>query len=124
MAVTCVLVLQAVREARKAAKREKREQERRQAVEEAAAMLPLSPRHTAARASRAARESSYGGDRGGDWVGGSEDFEDNTERGVSPAVAATRGTAANQAANEDVLGADGAPLIDALSSRYGGHATI
>lgn len=84
-------------------------------------MQPLSPRHTAARAARAARDNSYGRSslRGGEWVGGSEDLDDDEGvRGVSPA--GNRGGLNGQAAGEEVLGADGGPLMDTLSSRYVG----
>jgi hypothetical protein len=107
---------QGVREAKKAAKRERREAERRAAVEELAAAVPLSPRNTAQRAREWLRSDGGGGlSRGGsrgDWLMGSEDFEDAAGGGAreaSPAV--PRGSGGNHELD------DGSLLVDTLSSR-------
>jgi hypothetical protein len=108
---------QGVREAKKAAKRERREAERRAAVEELAAAAPLSPRNTAQRARERLRSDGGGGlSRGGsrgDWLMGSEDFEEAAGGGggreASPAV--PRGSGGNQELD------DGSLLVDTLSSR-------
>jgi hypothetical protein len=109
----CCCHLQAVREAKKAAKRERREAERRAAQEELAAAAPLSPRNTARAARERLRSDSGGGlSRGGsrgDWLMGSEDFEEAAGREASPAV--PRGSVGSQGLD------DGGLLVDTLSSR-------
>jgi hypothetical protein len=115
-AAAATAVHQAVREAKKAAKRERREAERRAAVEELAAAAPLSPRNTAQRARERLRSDGGGGlSRGGsrgDWLMGSEDFEEATlGRDGSPAV-----PRAGSVGSQGVLD-DGAVLVDTLSSR-------
>lgn len=102
-----------MREAKKAAKRERREAERRAAVEELAAAAPLSPRNTAQRARERLR--SDGGSRGGsrgDWLMGSEDWEEGGGgREASPGVP-RGGSVGSQGAD------DGGLLVDTLSSRW------
>jgi hypothetical protein len=107
----CCCHLQAVREAKKAAKRERREAERRAAVEELAAAAPLSPRNTAQRARERLRsDGSRGGSRG-DWLMGSEDFEEAAGGGREASPAVPRGSVGSQGLD------DGALLVDTLSSR-------